>query len=1265
MTGASINPLIDRYSLEGKVVTMDADFKVLERGIVDIEAAKIVAVRPTGSPPPEGFEGTTLIRTGGTIYPGLIELHNHLSYNILPMWDVPKQFRRREQWRSHPDKQKLITGPMKVLGKTPGYVEAIVRYVECKCLVSGVTTSQGLKLYGVGVQPYYRGLIRNVEDTDDPALPEANTRIADVEAEDAAKFLARLEDPGTSCLLLHLSEGVDDRAREHFRALQLPSGAWAITDTLAGIHCAALGEEDFQVMAGHGGHMIWSPLSNLLLYGQTADIKQAKESGVLIGIGSDWSPSGSKNLLCELKVAHLVSKSASGAPEGVFTAREIVAMATRDAAKILKWDQAIGSIESGKLADFLVVWGRQGDPYLRLIEKVRESSITLVVIGGVPRYGQKRLMDRFAVDQEKVAVGETERFLNLKEEQANPIVGTMTLGEATDRLKEGLGKLAELAHALEDPNNAIARLAASGKTFKEPDLAITELVGMGLAGGDLAGAAAEAGLDISERPLVFLELDQDELEGETLRPHLPSAETGEPTGFPEPPTAAVVYSELLKDVTVELDAITIAGDEGYFDRIARQPNLPDSLRAELPPLYGEKPRLPEDGEFLERVHPSVRTHFASTVELPTFLRMGGFLTLEDRKRLIEQALVLMEMIYVHLPLKRAMHAIDPVQRLRLLQHQMEQMNEDEIPPEVEFHKEMTSIFTSTRDLHTNYLLPNPFQKKTAFLTFLIEEYFEDGEPRYMVSKIIKVIGDDGSEVIPETFPETFKEGVEVLYWNGIPIRRAVELNADRQAGSNLAARHARGLDTLTIRPMIRVLPPEEEWVTLRYRTKNGEENEWTQPWLVFSPGTARGVVDPDSSDIEEATALGYDLQTDAVHQAKKVLFAPRAVEAERTIAETRKRQAAPPQGVRTAMPTVFRAKPVPTGHGRFGYIRIFTFNVPDADAFVNEFVRLAQSLPKRGLIVDVRGNGGGLIYAAERLLQILTPRWVEPERAQFINTPLTLEICKRHAPSPLWADFDLKPWIESIDQSIESGATYSRGFPITLEESCNTIGQKYFGPVVLITDALCYSATDIFAAGFQDHGTGLILGTSENTGAGGANVWTHRMLQILMNDPADPLTPRPGSAFRPLPHGAGMRAAVRRTMRVGKRSGVPVEDFGVKPKPENIHRMTKRDLLDGNKDLIEKAAEILAGCPAYTLEVVVEGIQRNRLRASIKTKNLTRLDLFLDGRPEGSLNVSDETRQVDVRLPSRRDRQAALILELKGYAGEDLVASSRIEIIGD
>jgi hypothetical protein len=101
---------------------------------------------------------------------------------------------------------------------------------------------------------------------------------------------------------------VDNTARQWFHRLRLPDGSWALTPAFAGIHSAALREEDFAVIAAHGGSAVWSPLSNYLLYGDTLDLWAARRAGVLMGLGSDWAPSGSKNLLGELKVATLANQ---------------------------------------------------------------------------------------------------------------------------------------------------------------------------------------------------------------------------------------------------------------------------------------------------------------------------------------------------------------------------------------------------------------------------------------------------------------------------------------------------------------------------------------------------------------------------------------------------------------------------------------------------------------------------------------------------------------------------------------------------------------------------------------------------------------------------------------------------------------------------------------------------------------------------------------------------------------------------------------------
>ncbi len=56
-------------------------------------------------------------------------------------------------------------------------------------------------------------------------------------------------------------------------------------------------------MAGNGVGLIWSPRSNITLYGDTARVTIASRLGVNIALGTDWMPSGSMNLLRELECA--------------------------------------------------------------------------------------------------------------------------------------------------------------------------------------------------------------------------------------------------------------------------------------------------------------------------------------------------------------------------------------------------------------------------------------------------------------------------------------------------------------------------------------------------------------------------------------------------------------------------------------------------------------------------------------------------------------------------------------------------------------------------------------------------------------------------------------------------------------------------------------------------------------------------------------------------------------------------------------------------
>jgi hypothetical protein len=642
--------------------------------------------------------------------------------------------------------------------------------------------------------------------------------------------------------------------------------------------------------------------------------------------------------------------------------------------------------------------------------------------------------------------------------------------------------------------------------------------------------------------------------------------------------------------------------------------------------------------FLAEVAEPVRDQLGASVELRDFLRGVGALTLEERRLLVEQALVLLEQNFVHLPLKAAMHAVNPVQRLRLLRVRLERQTSDTMDPEWLFHAELSGIFHSVRDLHTNYLLPSPFAGKVAFLPFRVEEYFDDaGASHYVVAGVVQGFSAPG-----------FGPGAEVTHWGGIPIDRAVALNAARFAGSNAAARHSRGLQSLTVRPLVIHLPPDEEWVTVSYLGTDGAKHELRQPWLVTEN------LPPFVGDLNQVTTtaacLGVDLDADEASRARTLLFAPQvAGQAQATeppaLTTT---PAAVGQDVPTSMPGVFRARSVETASGTFGHLRIFTFSVSDPVGFVEEFVRLVGLLPPDGLILDVRGNGGGHIFASEFTLQTLTPKRIVPEAVQFIATPLNLRICRKHKDNPT-NQIDLGPWFRSLDQATETGATFSAAVPITPQEGANDIGQQYEGPVVLITDARCYSATDIFAAGFQDHAIGPVLGVDDNTGAGGANVWTHGLLMNLLAVPAADA----GSPYSPLPKGANMRVAIRRTLRVGSLAGTPVEDLGVQP--DERHRMTRRDVLEGNQDLLDRAGALLASLPVRRLEVRAEMGAGGRLTVELGVSNLDRADAYVHDRPRASVDLAAGTAAISIE-----DAAGAGSVRVEGFSDGKLVAARTV-----
>jgi len=241
---------------------------------------------------------------------------------------------------------------------------------------------------------------------------------------------------------------------------------------------------------------------------------------------------------------------------------------------------------------------------------------------------------------------------------------------------------------------------------------------------------------------------------------------------------------------------------------------------------------------------------------------------------------------------------------------------------------------------------------------------------------------------------------------------------------------------------------------------------------------------------------------------------------------------------------------VKTLRGEAGYMRIFSFEVPDPLEFVKACEKILVGLPQDRLIIDVRGNPGGQILAGQKLIRMLTSKEsISPSPVAFRNTSES-----RHLGNLSM----FEPWQLSLSLQYATGQAFAQDLPLTTYD--DVPAYRYPGKIALIIDALCYSTTDFFSADFKDNKIGIIVGVDPQTGGGGANVWTWDVLQSLAQQAGN-------SRLRALPGGFGFNIAIRRSVRTGEKMGIPVEDLGVEA--DVMYYPTLIDISGDNIQLID------------------------------------------------------------------------------------------------
>jgi cytosine/adenosine deaminase-related metal-dependent hydrolase len=294
---------------------------------------------------------------GDRVLPGLINAHDHLQLNALPRLKYRDRYENVSQWIADID-PRLEAEPMFVANRAiPKDDRLLIGGV--KNLLSGVTTvahhdplSPSLVLDSFPVR-----VVANYGWSHSLHLDGA----ADVRA-------AHRATPRGAPWIIHAAEGVDAAAAAELDQLE---ALGCVTASTVIVHGVALDREQRRRLAGAGAHLVWCPSSNLHLFGRTADVGDLLDLG-RVALGTDSRLSGERDLLAELRVARRVLPHLDG--------RMLESLVTDRAARLLRLPDR-GALAPDALADLVVL------PADLALADADRSDLKLVVIGGVPRYG--------------------------------------------------------------------------------------------------------------------------------------------------------------------------------------------------------------------------------------------------------------------------------------------------------------------------------------------------------------------------------------------------------------------------------------------------------------------------------------------------------------------------------------------------------------------------------------------------------------------------------------------------------------------------------------------------------------------------------------------------------------------------------------------------------------------------------------------------------------------------------------------------------------
>jgi 5-methylthioadenosine/S-adenosylhomocysteine deaminase len=362
------------------LLTMDANLSIYEPGAIAIQADQILAVGNEADICQQYTSVESIDCRGKVLMPGLINAHTHAAMTLLRgladdlrldvwlmgyMMPVERQFVSADFVRLG---TKLACAEMIRSGVTcfadMYYFEDAAAQATADAGLRAVCAQTILKFPGPDARDYEEALEKtrlflekwHGHPLIQPAVGPHSPYTCTQEILQSAASLAKEFDVP---LLIHLAETrqeVENCRKEHgMPVIPYVKKQDLFEAKVLAAHCVHVDDGEIKTLLHHKVGVAHNPSSNLKLASGVAPITKMLEAKLEIGIGTDGPASNNDlDMFEEIRLAALLSKVTSGDPTTLPAAQALL-MATRMGAKALKLGEIIGSLETGKRADLILV----------------------------------------------------------------------------------------------------------------------------------------------------------------------------------------------------------------------------------------------------------------------------------------------------------------------------------------------------------------------------------------------------------------------------------------------------------------------------------------------------------------------------------------------------------------------------------------------------------------------------------------------------------------------------------------------------------------------------------------------------------------------------------------------------------------------------------------------------------------------------------------------------------------------------------------------